>query len=246
MTRSIRNCPALAGLTLSVLGLAISAGAYFGLHRRRAFPPLADAVELVAPADSAAAPPVLDHRGTGRAWLSTDYGLPRGSGSPLPPFTESGESSWNAKTVRLLTTRFFGSTLKVFAPGANLPWNEILLNGRAPTPGEPEVAVGGAIEGDVLDIGRTSFRVVGRFRRDIEVLHRTVVTYDGPVLEAAIRSPGLRSARVLLIEGQADRRRFGAAPGATCIIFSRRLRLLDFAIYLIGVAILYCGGILVT
>lgn len=42
MTRSIQNRPALAGLTLFVPGLATSAVAYFGLHRHRAFPPLAD------------------------------------------------------------------------------------------------------------------------------------------------------------------------------------------------------------
>jgi hypothetical protein len=246
MTRSIQNRPALAGLTLFVLGLATSAVAYFGLHRHRAFQPLADAVELVAPADSGAAPPVPDHRGTGRILLSTDYVLPRGSGSLLSPFTDRSERDWTAKTVRLLTTRFFGSTLKVFAPGATLPWNDLLSNGRAPTAGEPEVAVGNAAEGDTLDIGGTSFRVVGRFRGDVEVLRRSVVAYDGPLLEASIRSAGLRSARVLLVEGEAGRRRSGAATDATRIIYSRRLRGVDFLVYLIGVAMLYCGGILVS
>jgi hypothetical protein len=66
MTRSIQNRLALAGVTLFVLGLATSAVASFGLHRHRAFPPLADAVEFVAPGDSGAAPPVPDHPATGR------------------------------------------------------------------------------------------------------------------------------------------------------------------------------------
>lgn len=220
--------------------------AYFGLHRHRAFPPFADAVELVGPADSLAGLPILDRRGTGRILLSTDYVLRPGPGSLLSPAGGSGESAWKAKTVRVLTTRFFGSTLKVFAPGATLPWNDLLSNGRPPTAGEPAVAIGRAIETEAVEIGGTTFRVVGHFRGDVEVLRRSVVAYDGPVLEASIRSAGMHAARVLLIDGEAGRRRPAAAPSTTSITYSRRLRGVDFVVYLIGVAMLYCGGILVS
>jgi len=241
--------PVLKAVSVALLGLAASAFAYYGLHRQRAFPPFSDAVEFVALANDSTLASAASGVRVLRRISSTDYLL---SGWLEPflriwPRSADPESARQVKMLQVLSGRFLGLTLRVLDPRSTPPWDQMLIRGRAPIGGKAEIAAGAGIEMGAIEIGGTSYEVVGQFRPEIAALRRSVVTYDSPSLASALAGATPPPFRSVLIEGSPRWIVDPPRPSAAVrIVHSKPMGSLEFLLYVAGVGALYWGGCLLT
>ncbi len=241
--------PVLQAAAAALLGIAVSAFAFYGLHRQRAYPPFSEAVEFVAPEDDST---IASVAGGGRSYhriSSTDYllrgrhdsflGIRRRSADP--------DRARHVEILQILSGRFFGVTLRVLDPRSTLRWDQMLIRGRAPIAGKAEIAAGAGIEEDTVEIGRTSYDVVGRFRPEIAALRRSVVAYGSPALASDLAEATPPPYHSVLIEDPARWIEHPLEPSAAVrIVHSRPMGSLEFLLYVAGVMALYWGGSLLT